>query len=195
MSLLPEYEEALHDCWREGVDQIMRASDPVLKRMPPMVRTPHVASAATTPETSIGYHGELSPIEGKFEVDVPGFLNLDLSAWDTALAKCAETALPQVMKMIFDTFEAVTRQSGNVVDAKGKKLSHDVILDALDAMELDFNEDGTHKELTMVVSPEMYEAFKAIGPRTPEQEARYSEIIKRKWEAHLARRRVRKLDK
>jgi hypothetical protein len=195
MSLLPEYEQAVHECWQEGVDIIMRASDPVLGGMPPMVRTPHVPATGTTPETSIGYQGELQPIEGTVEFNVGEFLNLDLSAWDEAVFKCAQSALPQVMSMVFGSLDEATRQSGNVVDAKGKKLSHDVILDGLEAMELDFNEDGTHKELRMIVSPGMFEAFKKLGPPTPEQEARHRDIVQKKWEAHLARRRFRKLDK
>jgi hypothetical protein len=195
MSLLPEYQAAVHECFRQGVDLIVRASDPILARMPPIERTPHVSAAATTPETSIGYRGELQRIEGKVEVDVSGFFSLDLSAWDTALAICAESELPQVMKMVFDNFDAVTRQTGNVIDAGGKPLSHDLLLDGLDAMELPFNEDGSLKNLTIVVSPDMFEAFKAFGPLSPEQERRLAEIVQQKWEAHLARRRVRKLDK
>jgi hypothetical protein len=134
-------------------------------------------------------------VETRFTIDTAAFLSLDLGVWDGALLAHAEDALPQVMKGVFETLDAATKQVGNVIDHQGKKLSYDVLLDALETVRMDFNEDGTPKRMMWVMHPRMVEAFSKLGPLTPEQEQRHTDIMQKQWEQYLARRRVRKLDK
>ncbi len=87
-------------------------------------------------------------------------------------------------------FRLVHRQT---VSADGQPLSHDILLDAIEGVEISFEDDGTARMPTLVMHPNMAEKLAALPPATPEQERRFQDIMQRKQEAFFAGRRSRRL--
>ncbi len=71
----------------------------------------------------------------------------------------------QLGNNILAKLEETTKETGNVVDGKGKEISPDLIFKALEKMQIDFDEEGNPYMPTMFVSPEM---GKKIGDKLPE---------------------------
>lgn len=96
-----------------------------------------------------------------------------------------------VLQRVTETCEA----TGQVVSAGGREISHDLMLDALEAVEWDFNDDGS-VDLTgkaFVVSPAAAEAIGRLPPPTEAHERRHAQIEARKREEWRARRRRRRI--
>ena len=98
-----------------------------------------------------------------------------------------------MMKHMFQQMADLCSATGNSIDAGGAPVSHDLILDMLETVEISFNEAGEPKMPTMVVSPEMAETLRALPLPTAEQMRRREEILERKRNEFDARKRHRKL--
>lgn len=99
-------------------------------------------------------------------------------------------------RAMFETIAAATEATGNVVDRKGKPLDHDTILEALELIEIDFDENGEPRMPSLVVPPNMAPRLEQLGREAesdPEIRRRHDEIIEKKREAFVAREAARKL--
>ena len=84
-----------------------------------------------------------------------------------------------------------TREAGMMVDAKGQPLTEDLILDAMEKMEHDFNEDGSWNPPTLFMSPQTLEGLQGREMSEAGQK-RLGEILERKRDA-LRRRQARRV--
>ena len=96
------------------------------------------------------------------------------------------------MPKFFEYLGRVCEATGNVIDGKGQPFSFDLVLDALDKIQIDFDEAGNPEIPTMVLHPELMEKLKKQPP-TDEQIRRREEIINRKRGEYNARRRTRQI--
>lgn len=102
----------------------------------------------------------------------------------------------QKAQYIIKTIDQATKKSGNVVNAKGQKLSAKLLLDVLENIEVPFDDEGNQQQLTMLVHPSQKDAIQKImsGEDKSSPEAkRYEEIIERKrkeWRAKESRRKL-----
>lgn len=117
-----------------------------------------------------------------------------------------EKAIAKFDAMILDmarqqTGLALERLSAEIpeeqtVDAKGKKLDAEVVLEMLEAIQLEFYPDGSPHELHLVgglFTPERLRAVDEEFRSDPELQRRHDELIGRKREEWRAREASRKL--
>ena len=118
--------------------------------------------------------------------------------FEKAVAKYDDMILDMVRKQ---TGFALQRLSDDIpasqsVDAKGKKLDAEIILEMLETIQLEFYPDGRPHELHVVgglFSPERLKAVDEQFQNSPELQKRYNELMERKREEWRAREASRKL--
>ena len=118
--------------------------------------------------------------------------------FEKAVAKYDEMILDMVRKQ---TGFALQRLSDDIpasqsVDAKGKKLDAEIILEMLETIQLEFYPDGRPHELHVVgglFSPERLKAVDEQFQNSPELQKRHNELMERKREEWRAREASRKL--
>jgi hypothetical protein len=86
----------------------------------------------------------------------------------------------------------VTDATGNSISAAGQSLSHDLILDAIERVEIDFDDEGNPRMPSLMAHPQTLVPLARIQP-TDEQERRYEQIMTAKKAAHDAKKRHRRL--
>jgi hypothetical protein len=96
------------------------------------------------------------------------------------------------MPQIFDQLNKLSAAAGTTTDAKGQPLTRALILQALEKMEIEFDEEGK-LNLAMVVGPETFEQLRNLPPPTQEEEQAMNELFMRKRAEFDARQRRRKL--
>jgi hypothetical protein len=102
----------------------------------------------------------------------------------------------QISTHAFATINEAVDKVGNVVDGRGKPLSPEVVLEVLEKIQMDFDNDGNPKELTVVIPPALTERAKETMEKLkqdPELGRRYQEIIDKKRMEWRDRETARKL--
>ncbi|MGD0228573.1 MAG: hypothetical protein ABSF71_40255 [Terriglobia bacterium] len=112
-------------------------------------------------------------------------------------SEAAKSIAQQSEGVLFSTFEEETKQVGNAIDVGGKPFHPDIMWDAIEKMDLDFDERTEQPKMpTIVVHPEM---MKAIAAKIPEWEAdvalqkRRTEVLRKRKEEWRDRESRRKL--
>lgn len=118
--------------------------------------------------------------------------------FEKAIAKYDEWILDMVRKQTGFAMERLSEDipKSQSVDAKGKKLDAELILQMLETIQLEFYPDGRPHELHVVgglFSPERLKAVDEEFQNNPELQKRHDELIARKREEWRAREANRKL--
>ncbi len=101
-----------------------------------------------------------------------------------------------VAKSMYQTIEAGVKSVGNELNAGGKPITAELILDALDKVLVDFDADGRPRWPTIVIHPALSDHLKAEEARFGSEPAlaqRLAEITERKREEWRAREASRVL--
>lgn len=105
------------------------------------------------------------------------------------LGKIAEQLAESFSKHIIRVMEETTEQTGNVVDAKGRGWSHDIVLEAFEKMDLSFGDDGEWNPPTMMLAPDTFEKIRAA--ETPEAVKVFNDklklLVQKKYEEYRSR--------
>ncbi len=110
--------------------------------------------------------------------------------------KMAREMAEKTSKMMIERLHHISEEEGQVVDARGKPLSPDLLLEALERMDIDFDKNGKPSGLHMLVGPELWarvQAKAAEWEADPEFQRRRIEMLARKREAWRDRQSRRKL--
>lgn len=188
---LPEYSDGARSVFFRAVRALAVAREPLLGEI-------RFVPAESIPVSRItdGRGGEVElgpiPIRVGFELDIDALANGDLSGLFVALDDAARQEVDALTGALFASIDHITEMTGNRLDAGGQPLSWDTIADALEMMEIAFDEDGK-MDLTMVLHPNDLAKLEAAGPPTREQERRHREVLARKHEEWMARKRERRL--
>ncbi|MDP9376788.1 MAG: hypothetical protein M3P40_04320 [Actinomycetota bacterium] len=188
---LPEYSHGAQVVSFRAVRALAVAQEPLLGR----IRSQASESIPTSRITDgRGGEIELQPISVrvKLEMDIDSVSSGDLTDLFVALDDAARQEADALAQALFTSIDQITDMTGNRVDAGGRPLSWDTITDALETIEIAFDDDGK-MNLTMVLHPDDLAKLEAAGPPTPEQERRHMEVLARKREEWLARKRDRRL--
>lgn len=108
----------------------------------------------------------------------------------------ADQMARQISEMLFKMLGDATAKTGNVVDAKGQPISFEVLMEALSALPVEFDEVSGEPTLSIVISPKQAERVKAMSEeyeQNPEQKRRHQELLAKKreeWRARSSRRRL-----
>ena len=189
---LPEYERAFKKFFWQTTHELTRAKSPFLG-MIQSVPTPQVTTTATT--LASGQQFEIVPIQGasEFTFDWPaavaGDLGTVLNAMDDAAAQQAAQLVPQIL----DRIGAMSEAAGQTVDAGGKPISHELMLEILEKIDIDFDDEDKPIMPSIVGPPKMGEAISKLPPQTEEQKAAWDAMLERKRQAFHARRRTRRI--
>jgi len=137
-----------------------------------------------------------SLLSAELRVKTDDIIKLGFNAFIESLNKAAEELKSQQSDMVFEKLSEVTTTTGNIVDAEGQPISHELLLKTLETIQLDFDENGKPIMPTMVVSPQQYETIKGKiveWENDPECQKQFEQIINRKREEWHDRESNRKL--
>ena len=116
------------------------------------------------------------------------------------IAKIGDEAAREMARQIstqaFATITEIVDKVGNVVDGGGKPLSPESFLELLSKMQLEFDENGNPKGLTVVIPPSMEERAKEtmeMYHQDPELSGRWQELMDKKRKEWRDREAARKL--
>lgn len=103
----------------------------------------------------------------------------------------------QIEGGIFEDLNKTIEETGNTFDAKGEKLSIELLLKAYEKLPIDF-EEGKAIMPTIVTSPKGAEDYQtALKSHTPEQretyDKKFNELLRQKYEEFVSRENSRKL--
>lgn len=132
----------------------------------------------------------------ELSVKTDDIIKFGFKAFIMGLNKAAEELKSQQSKMVFEKLSEVTTKTGNIVDAGGQPISHDLLLKTLETIQLDFDDNGKPSMPTMVVSPQQYEKIKekiVEWENDPECQKQFEQTINQKRKEWHDRESNRKL--
>jgi hypothetical protein len=170
---------------------VARALDPFYQQIQVEASSAPLRTRLSLPHGSTLDHGPHAATT-TFVLSSKEAMGGDFSSVYSGIFNAAEEFLKTVMPAVFDYLTQVTGATGNVVAGGGTGPTWDLYLDALDTMDISFDENGKHS-LQLVVNPETAAKLEALGGPTPDQQARLDAILTRKKAEADARRRHRTL--
>ncbi len=189
---LQEYDRAFARFANETLQKLMARKDPVLRKIKP-VQSEQIPIVQNTMPSGKVVEGKPFRTEVKFSLAVDELMNGDLRAFVAALDDMAMDALKQMMPKFFERIGGLSEAAGTTVDARGEPLSYELYLRGLEKVEIDFDEQGNPILPTMVMGPDMYEAWQKLPPPTEAQQRALHELIQGKRREFDDRRHHRKL--
>jgi len=108
----------------------------------------------------------------------------------------AKDIIQQQSKLIIETMDKATQKTGNIVNAKSKPLSPELILEGLKKIAIDFDEFGNPIYPVLWLSQKQFEKIKDKIPeweKNPEYKKKQKELIEEKKQEWLDRQNSRKL--
>lgn len=192
MFALPEYSRAFEEFVYSAINELMRRKDSVFG----MIRSEKMPQLPTMRNTMpSGEVVEHQPVEFAMSFSV---LSRDIIAGDpssliTSIDNAADEGLKAFMPRLFEYMSQICDAAGTSLDAGGQRLSHDLIRQGYEKVEIDFDDEGNPLLPSIVLHPTMAEKIRQLPPPTEEQVRAFREMIERKRQEFNDRRRRRKL--
>lgn len=178
---VPEEYQAGAQSWASrAIRDLARALHPILAEV-----RGEPASDLPRPTESGGGAGLSSPlyrsidVQYQFSVNIVEVLEFDVDAFLGTLYSVADEFGGQLVRGMFQHISEVSEDNGQVISV-GDRSMFDAFADALETMNVEFDEEGNHG-LILALHPDVARKLREIGP-TPEQEERVNQILKRKRE-------------
>jgi len=203
---LPEYDRAFAVFVRKTIDDMINEKEPLLKAMKRTKLGDVTVTQNTAPDGTVVSNDPMvlsMPIAFDITAVIRGDIDEQIG---TAIDASADAALRQIMPKLLDYIGRVSDAFGNRVDADGRPMSHDVLLDFIERVPIEFDEGGApdlasymfvQQQIqggeTTVRTFGLTELMQSLPPMTETQEGRFADIIERKRQENSARRRHRKL--
>jgi len=195
--MLPDYPSIKKKIQKKFVEAIKKKiqKDPLLSQ----IRTRLVNEGDVITSSSIdGYSEniELKLISAKLEITKEEIVRKGPDAFFSRVDEIAEEIAKQQSQSIFKKMGEVTERTGQIVNAKSKPLSPQLILDALEKVAIDFDEYGNPIFPTLVLHPNQYEKIRDEIPKwesDPELRRKHKELIEKKRKEWIDRENRRKL--
>src|SRR5688500_6380349 len=164
--LFPEYEAAFRSFYNEVFHAVVHADG----FMSQMQRTTldHVPRDDAPPGTSLGRTTPLT-LDLTMAIETRAFIETDIAAWVEMVALSALEGREQLEGQLIDGLRESAQDGTSTVGSGGKPLTYDAMIDAVERMEIDFAEDGSHK-LMFVVHPDAAKRLAELPPMTDEQQ-------------------------
>jgi hypothetical protein len=133
-------------------------------------------------------------IEAAMKIQWDDVATTNVAAFIAAIDEGAGQHHEALTGWVLGNLEKLTEATGNTVDASNKSL-FDAVYEMFEKIELTFEEDGTiSKGFRWVMHPDTAEKFERMeADMTPDQRKQLEDLIGRKREEFLARRRRREL--
>lgn len=188
---LPEYADAASEVAFAAIQKLAVARSPLLSQ----IRSEASESIPVSRFTDrSGRELEVPPAQEAIElsVDYAPVVDGDMSALLAAFDAAADAQERVMATTLFSGMAQITEYTGNQVDAGGRPISWDLITDALEKMEVSFDEHDK-MDVTIVMHPDTLRRLEELGPPTAEQEARHNAVMEAKLQEWKARKRQRRL--
>jgi Ni,Fe-hydrogenase maturation factor len=188
---LPEYDAAAKRFFKSAADAIAIANSPMLQQMP---RVPVEDVRTSRINIAPGKVLELEPtgVESEGTFTISRVVDGDFSEIVEAIDRMGREEAQALVGFMVENLRKVTDATGNVVDAGGRPLSHQVILEMFEKIELTFDDEGRPQQ-SLWVHPDTAKRLAELPPMTPEQQRAWDELMERKREEWRARKRHRRL--
>jgi hypothetical protein len=190
---LNEYRRAFGDFSWKAMNALLIAKDPLLQQI--KIEERETVTATVTDLEGGGQYVQ-PPMAGEATLTfdwkpvVAGNYEQILSALDDA----AQQRLDQLMPAFFESLNGMLDAAGQTVDAKGKPVSFEGVLEAYEKLDIEFDENDQPRLQTIVAGPAIVEKIKRVFAEvTPEQKKAFDELIERKRKEFHARRRTRRI--
>ncbi len=188
--LLAEYGRAAERAWFDAADALLTAYSPWLAQVD-RVETEHTRPTTVRVSGSPDIVFETTHTEASGELPIAEIIAGDMTSIVDAIDAEAQSEAGVLEAMLLEHYRSITDATSNVIDSGGAPLTHELILELVEKMELDFDEAGD-AQFEFVVTNRGMQAFAKLEPMTPEQDAAWSAMIEAKrlvW----AERRQRRL--
>jgi hypothetical protein len=136
---------------------------------------------------SVGFQGQV-PLDDLIRDGPAAYLNQAMQA--------AEAFIAAQHNMLFAKADEVTSRTGMVIDGKGMGFSPELLLEALERIEMSFSDSGQPQMPTIVMHPQLLATIREkipIWETDPAFKKRYAELIERKRKVWIDRKNSRKL--
>jgi len=188
---LPEYDRHARSFAFEAVSAMARELSPLLARIP-TVPVRHVRASRMTGESGESTSLEPVVLRAEIEMDIRAIVDGDLGQVGAALERIAEQEVQSFGAAFVERMGRVTEASGTSVDAGGRPLSHELLLEMFERIETDFDDEG-NPQLALVGPPNLSRRLQELPPMTDEQQRAWDEMMARKRADFEARTRQRRL--
>jgi hypothetical protein len=135
----------------------------------------------------------LTHFEREFRVHGDIVRNTDVEEFLPIILKVVDEYVSAIGSTFVDIARDITDATGNTIDAGGRPLSWDVIIDGLEQKEIAFDKDGRMNE-TLVMNPKIAALLASIE-MTPAQTARLERVLQKKRDQWDAKQRTRRLSR
>jgi len=135
-------------------------------------------------------------IEAKATVKHADIIEKGVFAFLEPNKHAADEMRDQAAKMAIDTLSMMTQSVGNVVDNGNKPFTFDTYLQALDTVQMDFDDAGVPQGLTWVTHPDAAPKIQAVveeALKSPENQKRLKDLHARKkkeWDDRESHRKL-----
>ena len=109
--------------------------------------------------------GDYKRISHGFSISPDEIIEKGVGAFISQIDKISEELIKQESQLLFEKMGEITERTGNVVNAKGRPISPEVILEALDKVQFDFDEFGNPLFPSLVLHPNDMEKIKDEIPK------------------------------
>lgn len=133
---------------------------------------------------------ELKAASSEVSLSLGELHSMSISERTNLLDRMAHDLAEQMSKHLFTTLNDTLDRTGQVIDAQGKPMDAELIFRTLESLHIDFDENGNHPNLSIVVGPEMY-------PRLQEemQKIENDPVLKQRHEDLMAQKRMESRDR
>lgn len=134
----------------------------------------------------------LASIRGTVRMDMADVRAQGFAAVLAAYAAGATDLAREMRKHFFNRVSEILEEAGQAVDADGRPLTPDLLLECFEKMDIDFDNKGWPKFPTLIVSPKLAASI-AHWKITDDQQRRFERIVERKRLAWRDRESDRRL--
>ena len=195
--MLPDFPR-IKDKWAKTFIKYVKANVTRASLLSQIKTVPHFEGNRMSTQYSDGEvdRPNYERLSSALSVKDDDLIKMGPEAFKDGLDRTAAELREQQSKLIFERMNEITQKTGNAVDAKGQPLSHDLLLQTLEKMQIDFDEDGQPLMPTLVVSPGQYEEFKkkiVEWEKDPKCQENYNKLIESKrkeWDDRESNRKL-----
>lgn len=188
----PDLDAAMAVFVDEAVQSLMAASDPIFaslgrSALPEGVAAVRVEAAGAeidSPEVHMQHLVEMTPDD---------VLSGELERFHDVLAQIADSHVAQFMREFFEYVGGAAEAVGNSLDLSGENLTWDAILDAYERVEWMPDHLDVVRPPRITAGSVAAARLGGLPPPTDEQRHRAGRLALDKQEAHVSRRRSRRL--
>ena len=126
------------------------------------------------------------------ELKIDDIKNYNIEAFSVSIFKYAHERIEKIYRELLSSMSKITGLTGKAMDAKGKKLTPDLMLEMIETIDISFDDDGNPIMPALLASPELVKQI-AGWKETTEGKERFQGIIENKKKEFYAKKRYRRL--